>query len=622
GGDDALDSIGSEIPGIGSPLSVTRVVHPEDAIRVAEHLQAMRGLADGQVYEFDYRSLSTSGAERCVHARATVFARGEDGHVREVIGFLQDVTDARRAERGLQASEERLRLLIEGARDFAILMLDPTGCIMSWNTGAERVLGFSEEEAVGQPFAILFTPEDRDAGAPERELVEASRVGRAFDERWHVRKDGSRLWGSGVTTALRESDGTLQGFVKVLRDETARRQAQTERDELLSREKAARRNAEDAIRVRDQFVATMSHELRTPLSAILLWTKLLQNGTIGMERLKEGLEAIERSAEAQKQLINDLLDTSRIKAGKLRLDMRDTELAPLVKAAIDTIAPTAEAKRMRVEADLAKDIGNVWADPDRLQQVVWNLLTNAVKFTPSGGRVEVWLGRNGGEIELRVADTGKGIEPKFLERVFAPFSQVDTATTRLHGGLGLGMAISKEIVELHGGTIRVESPGLGQGTTFFVRLPLPEVGRAATVASIGAERAPVAEPDLAGVDVLLVEDRQETREALVSLLRDKGMQVTAVSTAAQALEAYEAKRPNVIVSDIGLPEEDGYMLIRRIRTLEVSRGSDPVPAVALSAYATENDARKSLRAGFQMHLGKPVEPDQLLWTLTQVIEQK
>jgi PAS domain S-box-containing protein len=603
-------------------LSVTRVVHPEDAIRVAEHLQAMRGLADGQVYEFDYRSLSTGGAERCVHARATVFARGEDGHVREVIGFLQDVTDARRAERGLQASEERLRLLIEGARDFAILMLDPTGCIMSWNTGAERVLGFSEEEAVGQPFAILFTPEDRDASAPERELVEASRVGRAFDERWHVRKDGSRLWGSGVTTALRESDGTLQGFVKVLRDETARRQAQTERDELLSREKAARRNAEDAIRVRDQFVATMSHELRTPLSAILLWTKLLQNGTIGMERLKEGLEAIERSAEAQKQLINDLLDTSRIKAGKLRLDMRDTELAPLVKAAIDTIAPTAEAKRMRVEADLAKDIGNVWADPDRLQQVVWNLLTNAVKFTPSGGRVEVWLGRNGGEIELRVADTGKGIEPKFLERVFAPFSQVDTATTRLHGGLGLGMAISKEIVELHGGTIRVESPGLGQGTTFFVRLPLPEIGRAATVASIGAERAPVAEPDLAGVDVLLVEDRQETREALVSLLRDKGMQVTAVSTAAQALEAYEAKRPNVIVSDIGLPEEDGYMLIRRIRTLEVSRGSDPVPAVALSAYATENDARKSLRAGFQMHLGKPVEPDQLLWTLTQVIEQK
>jgi PAS domain S-box-containing protein len=598
------------------------VVHPEDAIRVAEHLQAMRGLAEGQVYEFDYRSLSTSGAERCVHARATVFARGEDGRVREVIGFLLDVTEVRQAERDLQASEERLRLLIEGARDFAILMLDPTGCIMSWNTGAERVLGFSEEEAVGQPFAILFTPEDRDAGAPERELVEASRVGRAFDERWHVRKDGSRLWGSGVTTALRESDGTLQGFVKVLRDETARRQAQTERDELLSREKAARRNAEDAIRVRDQFVATMSHELRTPLSAILLWTKLLQNGTIGMERLKEGLEAIERSAEAQKQLINDLLDTSRIKAGKLRLDMRDTELAPLVKAAIDTIAPTAEAKRMRVEADLAKDIGNVWADPDRLQQVVWNLLTNAVKFTPSGGRVEVWLGRNGGEIELRVADTGKGIEPKFLERVFAPFSQVDTATTRLHGGLGLGMAISKEIVELHGGTIRVESPGLGQGTTFFVRLPLPEIGRAATVASIGAERAPVAEPDLAGVDVLLVEDRQETREALVSLLRDKGMQVTAVSTAAQALEAYEAKRPNVIVSDIGLPEEDGYMLIRRIRTLEVSRGSDPVPAVALSAYATENDARKSLRAGFQMHLGKPVEPDQLLWTLTQVIEQK
>jgi len=254
--------------------------------------------------------------------------------------------------------------------------------------------------------------------------------------------------------------------------------------------------------------------------------------------------------------------------------------------------------------------------------VVWNLLTNAVKFTPSGGRVEVWLGRDGDEIELRVADTGKGIEPKFLERVFAPFSQVDTATTRLHGGLGLGMAISKEIVELHGGTIRVESPGLGQGTTFFVRLPLPEIGRAATVASIGAERAPVAEPDLAGVDVLLVEDRQETREALVSLLRDRGMQVTAVSTAAQALEAYEAKRPGVIVSDIGLPGEDGYMLIRKIRALEGSRGLDPVPAVALSAYATEDDARKSLRAGFQMHLGKPVEPDQLLWTLTQVIEQK
>jgi two-component system CheB/CheR fusion protein len=614
---DVTGSAGVDLEGV-SDLTITRMVHPSDAPQVAEHMQGLRDLPDGRVYEFDYRSLLRDGGHRCIHARSTVFARGDDGRVREVIMVLHDVTERRRAEEDLRASEERFRLLIEGAKDFAMLMMDPGGRIMSWNAGAERVLGFSAADAIGESSALIFTPEDRAAGVPERELEEARETGRAIDERWHVRKAGERFWGSGVTTALRELGGALRGFVKVLRDETPHRQAELERDALLEREQAARRDMEAAMRVRDQFIATISHELRTPLSAILLWTKLLRRGTLGLDRLEEGLAVIERSAEAQRQLVDDLLDTSRIKSGKLRLEMLDTDLTSLTQAAMATIAPTAVVKGVELEADLGDGVGAVWADPDRLRQVIWNLLANAVKFTPAGGRVRVELKRLDAEVELRVIDTGQGFDPGLADQIFAPFIQADSASTRVHGGLGLGLAISKELVELHGGKISAESAGQDQGATFIVRLPLPDARRGASARSGGALSS-ASEVALRGARILLVEDSQETRDALAMLLRAQGAEVTAVSSAAAALEAYEQQSPNLIVSDIGLPAEDGYALIRKIRSLEAAREVEPVKALALSALAGEDDIRRALRAGFQQHLGKPVQPDQLFWTLAQLL---
>jgi two-component system CheB/CheR fusion protein len=614
---EVTDRAGDGLGG-ASDLTITRMVHPNDAPQVAEHMQAMRDLADGQVYEFDYRTLLRDGGHRCIHARSTVFARGGDGRVREVIMVLQDVTERRRAEDDLRASEERLRLLIEGARDFAMLMMDPGGRIVSWNAGAERMLGFSEADVMGESASLIFTPEDRAAGVHEQELAEARASGRAIDERWHVRKNGERLWGSGVMTALREPGGELRGFVKVLRDETPRRQAELDRDALLSREQAARRDMEAAMRVRDQFIATISHELRTPLSAILLWTKLLRRGTLGLDRVEEGLGVIERSAEAQRQLVDDLLDTSRIKSGKLRLEMRDTDLTPLVQAAMATIAPTAVVKGVELTADLGEGMGTVWADPDRLRQVIWNLLANAVKFTPAGGHVRVELRRLDAEVEVRVIDTGKGFDPGLADQIFAPFMQADPASTRVTGGLGLGLAISKELVELHGGKIVGESAGQDQGATFIVSLPLPDARRGASGRSGGA-LSPVSEPALRGARILLVEDTKETRDALAMLLRAQGAEVTAVSSAAAALEAYDEVSPNLIVSDINLPGEDGYTLMRKIRSLEEAREAEPVKSMAVSALAAEDDIRRALRAGFQQHLGKPVQPDQLIWALVQLL---
>jgi PAS domain S-box-containing protein len=304
-----------------------------------------------------------------------------------VVEYCIDLRLAQQAQSALRESEERFRLLVEGTRDFAMLMLDPDNRILAWNIGAERLLGFTEAEAVGQRGAIIFTPEDRAAQAPEQEVLQARSAGRAVDERWHLRKDGTRFWGSGVMTALHHPDGSIRGFVKVLRDETARRQV--EQAEL-----EARRAAEAANQMKDEFLATLSHELRTPLSSILLWSKMLHPGA-APALLEEGLSAIRNSADAQKQLIDDLLDTSRITSGKLRLEMRPVDLAAVTKETFDSMLPTAEVRGVAMSAEIAADVGIVRADPDRVRQVLWNLLGNAVKFTSAGGTVNVRLQRCG-----------------------------------------------------------------------------------------------------------------------------------------------------------------------------------------------------------------------------------
>ncbi|HEY0171966.1 MAG TPA: ATP-binding protein [Pyrinomonadaceae bacterium] len=376
------------------------------------------------------------------------------------------------------------------------------------------------------------------------------------------------------------------------------------------------RQAQDANRIKDEFLATLSHELRTPLTAILGWASMLRGGGFDAEATRRAVETIERNARAQRQIVEDVLDVSRIITGKLRLEPRPVEARPLLQEAVETVRPAAEAKGVFLSTLLAGEVGEVSADPDRLRQVLWNLLSNAVKFTPHGGRVEVELRRDGAQALVRVSDTGQGIAPEFLPHVFDRFRQADMGTTRQHGGLGLGLSIVRHLVELHGGEVTAESAGLGRGSTFRLRLPLKAAPHADEPAP--AETAPPASRDgagswasLAGTCVLLVEDDEDARSMLKALLESAGASVRAAGSAAEAWAALADGACDVLVSDIGMPEEDGYSLIGRVRERD-ARAGVRTPAVALTAYARDDDRARSLEAGFDAHLSKPVEPAELL----------
>ncbi|HEV2800914.1 MAG TPA: response regulator [Pyrinomonadaceae bacterium] len=415
---------------------------------------------------------------------------------------------------------------------------------------------------------------------------------------------------------------------------TERKLVEEARARLLVREQAARAEAERANRTKDEFLATLSHELRTPLTAILGWTHLIRGGNLDESMMTRALETIERNARAQSQLIDDLLDVSRIITGKLSLDFRPVELASIIEATIDTVRPMAEAKSIRVRPQLHTTHCVVSGDPARLQQVVWNLFSNAVKFTPEGGRVEVNLSCDERHVQLDVSDTGQGISPDFLPYIFDRFRQADGTTTRKHGGLGLGLAIVRHLVELHGGTIRAHSDGDGRGATFTLSLPLAsalnendlEVERKAEItedtaaASINGNASPsLAQADvLGGLRILVVDDEADTRELVQEVLVRQGAQVCVCESAAEALRALAAWKPDLLVSDIGMPVEDGYELIKQVRRFDAEHQGQ-IPAVALTAYAGPDDHRRALAAGFQTHLAKPIEPKALVETVARVI---
>ncbi|HXM79092.1 MAG TPA: response regulator [Thermoanaerobaculia bacterium] len=382
--------------------------------------------------------------------------------------------------------------------------------------------------------------------------------------------------------------------------------------------------AREANRIKDEFLTTLSHELRTPLSAILGWTRTLRTGAADAVKVEHGLEVIERNVRAQTKLIDDLLDVSRIITGKLRLTVRPAALAPIIDAALDAMRPAAEAKdiQIAVERRLSPGEDMVVGDPDRLQQVVWNLVSNAIKFTPPGGRVTVELSRADADFQIRVSDTGRGISPEFLPRVFERFHQGDSSTTRAHGGLGIGLAIARHLVELHGGTISAQSPGENAGSFFTVLLPrvalgihTPEALPREEEPAVPGARASVG--NIEGVSVLLVEDEPDGRELLVEALRTAGGRVAAAESARAALALFADRPPDVLVSDIGMPEEDGYALIRAIRALPADRGG-AVPAIAVTAYAREEDRLRALAAGFQAHIAKPVDPGELVAAVARV----
>lgn len=383
---------------------------------------------------------------------------------------------------------------------------------------------------------------------------------------------------------------------------------------LLEQESSARATAEESNRLKDEFLATVSHELRTPLTAILGWSRMLQSDSLNEEMFANAIETIRRNAKAQSQIIDDILDVSRIITGKLSMDLNPLELGPLLEAAVEVVRPTAEAKGIRIETELPAQPMVIAGDSNRLQQIVWNLLSNAIKFTPSGGRVSLSLHERGSQVEIKVTDNGQGINEDFLPFAFDRFRQADSTTTRQHGGLGLGLAIARHLVEIHGGTIRAESEGVGKGSTFLITLPrlgtsshLSELERAEAALEPNLEAIPL----LDGIHVLLVDDDEDTLQLMTAALTQGEARVTAVSSAGAALEAIKLSLPDVLVSDIAMPGEDGYQLMAKVIALDLDHGR-LLPAVAITAYAREEDRQKALASGYQAYLAKPIELSELI----------
>jgi len=472
------------------------------------------------------------------------------------------------------------------------------------------VFGWTEAEVIGRSDAVIFSQDDRDAAVPQRELQTALQSGRADDERWHIRKDGTPVWANGVLSAARDDSGTVRGFVKIMRDNTDWKETEDRLYAATLSAADAQASAEAANRAKDDFISMISHELRTPLNTMRLWLRLMGHESLPEKTRTDGWRMLERAVCAQQQLIDDLLDVSRISSGKLRLDVRPMRLEETIEAAIEAVRPVAARKGVELNYQARAQFGVVRADPDRLQQIVWNLLSNAVKFTPSGGNVLIELdNRDGDFVVVRVTDTGMGIRKDLLPHIFDRFRQGESGATRQHGGLGLGLAIARQLIELHGGTILASSDGEGRGACFEVRLPLKADVEDPTTLADSRELRTV---DLTGIHVLLVEDEESAREGIRALLETNSAHVRFAESASGARDTYRLQRPDILVSDIGLPGEDGYTLIQNIRSFEQQHGDPRVPALALTAFARDEDRRRAIEAGFDAHLAKPVDPDKLL----------
>jgi len=530
-------------------------------------------------------------------------------------------------ERELEAltrqSEQRYRRLTE-SMPIPLWGARPDGTIYYCNRSWTEYSGLRAEDCEELADPRVVHPDD----VAEVRAAWASSIDMEapFEVEYRLRRkdDGAYRWHLSRALPERDDTGHVEGWIVTATDIDEKKQVEAARLELLDRERRAREVAEAANRTKDEFLAMVSHELRTPLHAILGWAGMLRGGMLDPAKTNRALETIERNAQVQSELIEDLLDVSRIISGKLRLDIRRMKLGSVVAAAVETVGPAAAAKGVHLEHTSTADADVITGDPDRLQQVVWNLVSNAVKFTPKGGRVEVSVERIDSEMRVRVADTGTGIGPDLLPYVFDRFWQADNSMTRTHQGLGLGLAIVRHLVELHGGHVRAESCGPGAGSEFVVTLPI----RLMHVSDHDVEAPPVAPrpstppPDdhrLDGVTVLFVDDQRDARDLFTEVFEQRGARVITAGSATDALAAVESSPPDVLVSDIGLPGEDGYALIRKVRTLEPARGGR-VPAVAVTAHARAEDGSRALAEGFQMHLAKPVEPTTLVALVASLAE--
>jgi PAS domain S-box-containing protein len=597
------------------------------------------------------------------------------------IAIVHDITERKRAEEEAQEAHQRLTFHVENS-PLAVIEWDSDFRVSRWSASAERLYGWRADEVLGKYVSEWHFVFDEDVDAVAQ-VTNRQRVGaelHGVQRNRNYTKDGSVLYCEWYNSVLHDENGQLVSVLSLVLDVTDRRHAEEERSGLLALERELRKRAEEADRLKDEFLATLSHELRTPLTSILGWATLIRNGEVDrIENLDRALEIIERNARSQARLIDDLLDVSRIITGNLQLDVRSLNLEPIVRIAIDALRPAADAKRIKIMIELDSTRCLVRGDPNRLRQVIWNLLMNAIKFTPRGGRVSLrleWFAeRRSAEpvspsaslssyVRLTVSDTGDGITPEFLPYVFHRFRQEEGSISRKAGGLGLGLAVVRHLVELHGGTVSAESGGPGRGSVFTVDLPLAterrdnnlpesdesptelerrttdgsrtgeEVIRSAIRSSdSGASHAASAKGarPLAGIRVLLVEDDDDSRNLLSLILSRYGAEVISTASSVEALDWFMQKTPDVVISDIGMAEEDGYDLIRKLRMLPVQGSLLPgspdslpglIPAIALTGYATIKDRDRALAAGYQLHLAKPVEPDELVIAIRNLIERR
>jgi PAS domain S-box len=540
----------------------------------------------------------------------------------------------RDVEKKLREQREWLQVTLNSIGD-AVIATDIHGRINFINPVAETITGWKMAEAAGRPLGEVFQIISEQTREPvESPFALVEREGIIVGLANHtllLARDGAEIPIEDSGAPIKDANGKMIGVIVVFHDVSERRRAEQEREKLLERERAARSEAEAANRLKDEFLATVSHELRTPLTAILGWAGMLKRGDLEEEIIDNALEVIERNARAQAEIIDDILDVSRIITGKFHVDAQPLELAPIIEAAVNTLRPAAAAKSITLNFSPDETGGLVSGDHDRLQQIIWNLVSNAIKFTPPGGQIEIQQKHTDSEMEITVSDNGIGIEENFLPHVFERFRQADSSSTRQHGGLGLGLAIVRHLVELHGGTVRAESAGDGRGAVFTVCLPIASAhdvaslpqGDSATASNQSAETGDnfAHSTDLTGLRVLVVDDDSDTREMISMMLNQYGATVCTASSSVEALEAFHEWQPNVLVSDLGMPGEDGFALIGKVRTLTPEQGGN-IPAAALTAYIRDEDRQQALAAGYQTHIAKPVDPTTLVRAVAGLAKQK
>jgi PAS domain S-box-containing protein len=556
------------------------------------------------LHEHEARMRHKNGTIR--HVLMDSSARWESGRVVHFRCFTRDITDRNRAVE----AQERLAAIVDSSDD-AVISKDLRGIIRTWNWGAERLFGYTAAEAVGQSITILIPPESIQE---EVDILDRIRRGRRVEhyETVRVRKSGDRVDISLTVSPVRDGTGRIVGASKIARDITEWKRSREAYQELLAREQQARAEAESANRAKDDFLATLSHELRTPLNAVLGWAQVLGRTPNDSGTVKRALDTITRNAKQQARIIEDLLDLSGIRSGRVRLDLRPVDLVGVISAALESIRPAVDDRELELLTECDPSVGPVLGDPERLQQILWNLLTNAVKFSPRRGRVRVRLEEKESRAVVSIEDGGIGIRPDVLPLIFERFRQADSSVTRAHGGLGLGLAIVHELVAMHGGTVEAMSPGEGQGATFQISLPVmpsrdgPRFEQTvSTPASVRCD----------GIHALLVDDEVDGRDMLAMFLQRSGGEVTAVDSVASALKAIERRRPDVVVSDIAMPGVDGYELIRRIRAM---LGGGDIRAIALTAHASADARIEALRAGYDIYLTKPADPAELSAVISQL----